>query len=224
MTGSTRIKGNKLALSFGGTEYWADVSKYEIDNEEAASDVTTFADAAEGGARQFFMNLAAIQSLMVGSFWRYAWENTGEIVAYRVAPHGNAVATPDQPHFTGTVKIGPKPKVGGEASTDGDFVFETRWDLQQEPTIDVGTDGEPLITTVGPAGQTVGEPVMISGSRFTGVTDVKFAATSVAAGGIVFVSDSTLVVTIPAGTGAKNVTVITPEGTSNAVSYTVAAS
>lgn len=224
MTGSTRIKGNKLALSFGGTEFWADHTKYELDNEEASSDVTTFADAAEGGGRTFFLALGAIQSTDDTSFWRYAWENTGEIVAYRLAPHGNAVASVAQPHFTGTVKIGPKPKIGGEADPDGEFDFEIRWDCQEEPTLDVGTDGEPSITSISPAGQTVGEPVMISGERFTGVTAVAFGATPVAAGGIVFVSSQTLVVTIPAGTGVKAVKVTTPEGDSPTVNYTVAAS
>lgn len=224
MTGSTRIKGNKLALSFAGVEYWADVSKYELDNEAADGGVTTFADAAAGGGRKFFLNLAAIQSTMVGSFWRYAWENTGNVVAFRLAPHGNEIATADQPHWVGTIKIGPKPKLGGEASENGEFVFETRWDCEAEPTMDVGTDGAPIITAITPEGQTVGEPVYIAGSRFTGATDVKFGTTSVAAGGVIVVSDQTLAVIIPAGTGAKNVTVITPEGTSNAVSYTVAAS
>lgn len=224
MTGSTRIKGNKLALSFGGTEFWADHTKYELDNREAESDVTTFADADAGGGRTFFLALGAIQSTQDGSFWRYVWENTGTIVAYRLAPHGNEVASVDQPHFTGTVKIGPKPKIGGEASTDGEFEFEVSWDCQEEPTLDVGTDGEPLITSIDPAGQTVGEPVTISGSRFTGATDVKFGATSVGAGMFIVVSGQTISAVIPSGTGAKTVTVITPEGTSNGVSYTVAAS
>jgi hypothetical protein len=222
MTGSTRIKGDKLALSFGGTEFWADHTKYELDNEAADGGKTTFADAAAGGGRQFFLSLAAIQSTQAASFWRFAWANTGNVVAYRLAPHGNAVASPDEPHFVGTVKIGAKPKIGGEASEDGEFDFEIRWDCQEEPTLDVGTDGEPIITQITPEGETVGEQVIIAGSRFTGATAVKFAA--VDATDFTVVSDQTIVAIIPAGTGAKNVTVITPDGTSNAVSYTVAAS
>jgi hypothetical protein len=219
MTGSTRIKGNALALSFAGTEFWADHTKYELYPEEASSDVTTFADAAEGGGSAWKLDLAAIQSTMVGSFWRYVWANTGNVVAYRIAPHGNESASADQPHFLGTVKIGRKPKLGGEASADGEFDFEVTWDVQEEPTMDTGDDSEPIITTILPAGKTVGDQVVIAGSRFTGATAVKFAA--VDATSFTVVSDSTIVAIIPAGTGAKNVTVITPDGTSNAVSYTV---
>lgn len=137
--GSTRIKGTKLALTLGspGTDYWADISSYLLDNEEADSDVTTFADAAEGGARQFRLTGSAIQSTDTASFWRYVWENTGEDVAFTLAPHGNATATEAQPHFVGTVTIGPKPAIGGEAGT-GSFTFDFEWDVVGEPTVDEG--------------------------------------------------------------------------------------
>lgn len=217
---SNRIKGAALGLTIGGTDYWADVTKCEVDNEPAEAGVVTFQDAANGGSRQHFMNIGAIQSLQTDSLWRYIWAHTGENVAYKYAAHGNAIATADQGHLTGTLTIGPKPKIGGEAGLAVDQVFETRWDIDGEPVLDLGTGADPLITTIEDAGQGVGEQVTIFGSRFTGVTDVKFAAVSATA--ITFVSDSVLVVIIPAGTGAKNVTVITPEGTSNAVSYTVA--
>jgi hypothetical protein len=139
MAGSTRIKGTKLALTLGspGTDYWADISSYVLTNEEAESDVTTFADAAEGGARQFKLNGSAIQSTATASFWRYVYENTGEEVAFTLAPHGNAVPSAAEPHFVGTVKIGPKPDIGGEAGT-GSFTFDFEWDVIGEPTIDEG--------------------------------------------------------------------------------------
>lgn len=133
--GSTRIKGSKLLLTMDGTDYWADAIKVELDNEEASGDVTTFEDAAAGGARQFFFTVTALQSTAASSFWRWLWENTGETVPAVYAPHGNAVATADQPHFEGSVTVGPKPKIGGEAGASTTYTFDYRLDCTAEPTL-----------------------------------------------------------------------------------------
>lgn len=140
MAGSTRIKGNALSLTFGtpGVEYRCDTTAVVLDNEEADSDVITFCDAAEGGSRTHFLTISAIQSTDPLSLWRYIWEHTGEEVPFTYAPHGNAVATTTQPHFVGTVKIGPKPPMGGEAGTNVTYTFETRWDVVGVPTLDDG--------------------------------------------------------------------------------------
>lgn len=135
---STRIKGNALALTFGGTDYWADATSVTFENEDAISGVTTFEDASKAGGRTYFFNVSAIQSTDTASFWRYLWENTGEVVAYKYAVHGNATATDAEPHLTGTVKIGPKPMLGGDASVSGEYVFTVRLDCQEEPTLDTG--------------------------------------------------------------------------------------
>lgn len=138
---STRIKGNRLGLTFGspGENYWADATSVVLDNEDNETGVTTFEDAAtDGGARQSFFTISAIQSTATGSFWRYLWENTGEVVAYTYAPHGNEDPTEDQPHFIGTCKIGPKPSIGGEASRTDEFTFEVRLDVETGPTMDTG--------------------------------------------------------------------------------------
>lgn len=130
---STRIKGAQLALEFGGTDYWADATSVVLENEDS-SGALTFEDASLGGARQFYFTVSAIQSTDASSFWSYLWANTGEIVNYTYAPHGNETPTADKPHFTGTVKIGAKPAMGGDAGINNEFVFTTRLDCQEEPT------------------------------------------------------------------------------------------
>lgn len=138
---STRIKGNRLALTFGspGTDYWADATSVVLDNEEDDSGVTTFEDAAsDDTGRKWFFTVGAIQSTATGSFWRYLWESTGDVVPYTYAPHGNEDPSEDQPHFIGTCKIGPKPSVGGEASRTDEFTFEVRLDVETGPTLDTG--------------------------------------------------------------------------------------
>lgn len=138
-SGSPRIKGKALGLMLGSppVNHWCDMTAVEITNEESDSDVTTFCDAAEGGGRDFFLNMTSVQSTAADSFWRMAWEKTGEVVAFTYAPHGNEIATADKPHFTGTVKIGPKPNIGGEAGTNTTFVSELVWRCEDE-------DGNPV--------------------------------------------------------------------------------
>ncbi len=133
---STRIKGTGLLLEIDGVDYYADCTSVVLENEDAAAGVTTFADAAAGGSKQWFFTITAIQSTDTASFWRSIWSNTGDIVNYVYAPHGNATASSSQPHFTGTVKIPAKPSIGGEAGTNTEYTFELRMDCQEEPTLD----------------------------------------------------------------------------------------
>lgn len=135
MTATTRIKGVALTLKFGTTDYKADVTACTLTNEEAESDVVTFEDAAGEGQRQFYLNITAIQSTDTASFWRYVWENAGTTVAFVYAPHGNETASAAQPHFTGNVKVGPRPTIGGEAGAGNTFTFETQWEVEGVPTM-----------------------------------------------------------------------------------------
>lgn len=132
MATSTRIRGKALKLSVDAVDYWCDVTSVVLKNEEADGDVTTFCDAAAGGARQFYFEVEAIQSTDSASFWNYLWENTGDEVPFVFAPHGNTAASTTQPHFTGSLVIGPKPDLGGNANET--FTFETRLDVVGTPT------------------------------------------------------------------------------------------
>lgn len=140
MASSKRIKGAALFLEIDETSHDCDVTAATITNEEGEDDVVTFCDVAAGDDRDFKLNLTAIQSTDPDSLWSYIWENSGEIVPYTYAPHGNAEPSESQPHFVGTVEIGPPPEIGGEAGKDNTFTFETEWDCQEKPTIDRGEE------------------------------------------------------------------------------------
>jgi hypothetical protein len=135
---STRIKGSALKLTIDSVDYWADATSVVLENEEATDGATTFADAQAGGARTYYFTVNAIQSTEEESLWRYLWENTGDIVSYVYAPHGNTTASANEPHFTGTVRIPAKPAVGGEAGLNNEYTFEIRLDCQEEPTLTTG--------------------------------------------------------------------------------------
>lgn len=142
--GSTRIRGNRkpqLTIGAPGSDHSADVISWTIENEDAEADAITFEDAAEGTSRQYYLRGSAIQSTQSAAFWRYIWENSGETdVPYTIAPHGNPAPTDDEPHFVGTLTIGPKPTIGGEASTDAKsaFTFDYEFMIDGEPTMDTG--------------------------------------------------------------------------------------
>lgn len=80
-------------------------------------------------------------------------------------------------------------------------------------------DSLPVITTITPAGQSVGEQVTINGSEFDGTTGVTIDAEIAE---FTLVSSSTIVAVIPAlAAGAADVIVTTAAGASAPVSYTV---
>lgn len=85
---------------------------------------------------------------------------------------------------------------------------------------DTATSGEPVITSIAPTGQSVGDQLAIHGNGFTGATDVDFGLT--AATDFLVVSDNLVVVVVPSGaSGAVDVTVTNATGESDAMSYTV---
>lgn len=142
--GSTRIRGNRkprLTLTAPGTDHAADLLSYKIESEAADSDAITFEDAENGEGRDYFLRGAAIQSTATASFWRWIWENNGMVaVPYTVAPHGNEVASDNEPHFVGTLTVSVPPALGGEASTDpkSSFQFDYEFKLDGKPTMDTG--------------------------------------------------------------------------------------
>jgi hypothetical protein len=139
MATSTRIKANALLLSIDGTDYWADFSSVVMQSEDASADVTTFYDASLGGRRDFYFTVSGVQSTEAASFWRAMWADAGTEVAFIYAPHGNAAAASDKPHFTGTVRIPAKGafQLGGDASPDGTFSFDgVRMDIVGDVTLD----------------------------------------------------------------------------------------
>lgn len=215
-----RIKGTKLSLTIGATEIHEEGTSVLMDSEEANGDVTTFADAEGGGARQHFFAISATQSTQGDSFWRMVWANTGEDAAFVYRPHGNAVATADEPHFTGTLKIGPKPPIGGAAGTNSTFTFDTRFNIEGVPVLDDGAGSVPLISSVEPLSPEAGELVTLYGSRFG-------AATAVEIDGIAApfspISDGIIAASVPdAAAGAATVVVTNADGDSAPFNITIA--
>lgn len=125
---SARLSGKALALTIANVDQAADATNVTLTHDDADQKTITFADAAKGGLYQGVIKGTGIQSMTSASFWRYVWANTGKEVAFKFSPSGILVAAVDNPVFSGTVRIGKKPDVGGDAQIDGaDWTFDFEW-------------------------------------------------------------------------------------------------
>ncbi len=107
------------------------------------------------------------------------------------------------------------PNIGGDGSVPKPV---SSWVDQIEIPIVAGGGGgsAPTVTSLNPAHgpEAGGTSVVITGTNFTGATDVKFGGTSVGAGNFTVDSGTQVTATAPAGTGTVDVTVTSPGGTS----------
>lgn len=101
MAASTRIKASNIVFKIGTTDFACDANMVELTLDDAPGDVQTFCEVRVGG--QWSLQLDGIVSGEDTSLYRVLWDNFGSEVAFTIAPNGNATASADQPHYTGTV-------------------------------------------------------------------------------------------------------------------------
>lgn len=129
-----KYKGGQLSITINAVEYKTDLTNLVLNNEEADSDSTTFADVGAGGALQWFFEGSAISDFGTGSLWNYVWANSGtSAIAFVYKPYGNATATPAKPHFTGTLTLPAKPPIGGAAGET--WTWDVRMDVAGTPAM-----------------------------------------------------------------------------------------
>ena len=126
-----------LKFKVGTTEHTAEISRCQIVSGAADSDFTSFEDAANGGAREYALEVTMTQDMASTSLWRYIWTQAGQSLGVKVNPYGNATATVTEPHYTGNVTIVEPDGVliGGEAnsSTSARMTVEVRWVFAAKP-------------------------------------------------------------------------------------------
>ncbi|WBQ02943.1 hypothetical protein [Kribbella sp. CA-293567] len=127
-----------LKLEVDSTERSAEVSNARITTGDADSDFLSFADAANGGARQYNLAFTAAQDLVADTLWDLIWTGAGSEVSGTFIPYGNAVASATQPHyeFTAIVSEPDGDLLGGEAntSTTARMTIDCVWPLTGKPT------------------------------------------------------------------------------------------
>ncbi len=125
-------KGENLQITFDGTEYNSYLHEVRAEPDDGEDgDFITFANAATGDTSQWFLRGTMYNDYAGDSLWTMAWANSGKTVPFLIKPHGNAVATDAQPHFSGDVRITRKPGIGGEATVAHETEIE--WSIDGVP-------------------------------------------------------------------------------------------
>lgn len=101
MAASTRISAKNIIFKINSTDYACDASNVELTIGDRSGDLRTFCEVQAG--QEWKLSLTGITSGDAASLYQILWANYGTEVAFTVAPAGNATATADKPHYTGTV-------------------------------------------------------------------------------------------------------------------------
>ena len=128
-----RVKANSITITIDSVDFTASLSSIMLQSEEAATDVTTFADAAAGGASDWFIEMSGVTSTDASpaGFFMKCWEKAGHEVPFVLE-----VGSPTAGDFDGTLRIPAKGRIpfGGEASADGTFSWSgIRFEVVGEP-------------------------------------------------------------------------------------------
>lgn len=121
-----RIKGKSIVFEVDGTEYSGGVS-----NVVFSSAVNTLGFGNYEDSLDFTCAVTGFQDTAAASFHSWLWENPGVSVDITFAPHGNAVASASQPHFTATGYAEMVPDLGGTAGEF--FTYDMNFILDGKP-------------------------------------------------------------------------------------------
>lgn len=134
-----QIGTRKLKIEVDGTDYTVDVSNARFTSAEGDSDFLTFAQAAEGGSREYRLVGTAAQDLAANTLHRIMWDNAGDEVEVTLMPYGNATPSTAEPHVTATCVVAEPDGdlVGGEAnaSPSARMTVELSWVTTAKPQL-----------------------------------------------------------------------------------------
>jgi hypothetical protein len=129
MAASTRIKAQNILFKIGATEYACDATNVSLELGDAPGDVQTFCEQRVGG--QWALTLEGITSGDAASLYRVLWSNFGTTGTFTIAPNGNATATSNEPHYTGTVKFNQLPPLALNSNETATFSVELEVDASE---------------------------------------------------------------------------------------------
>ena len=122
-----RIKGKSIIFEVEGTEYAGSVSNVTFSSAVGTLGFGDYTDSLD-----FTCAVTGFQDVQAASLWSELFDNPGATISITYAPHGNAVATSTQPHFTATGYAETVPDLGGAAGEF--FVYDLNIILDGKPT------------------------------------------------------------------------------------------
>lgn len=209
LTKPTSLKNATLTIV--ADDYTAAVSQVQFDPSVSATSWTGIGGnvVRDQGVPEWTCTLGLAQDLTAGSLTRYLLANAGtkKAAVFTPAAGGESISA--------TLVIAPS-TLGGSA--DGNIMTASvQLSVDGQPSI-VEAASVPILVSASPSGAAAGALLTISGARFTGATAVTVGG--VAATVRTVVSDSTIVVVVPAGSaGSAPITVTNAAGASSALAY-----
>jgi len=122
----SRIKGKSIIFEVDSTEYAGSVSNVTFSSAVGTLGFGDYVDSLE-----FTCAVTGFQDTAAASLHTELWTNPGATVDITFAPHGNAVATVSQPHFTAEGYAETIPNLGGAAGEY--FVYDINFILTGKP-------------------------------------------------------------------------------------------
>lgn len=146
----TRMKGKGIVFTYDDVAYQCDLTAVVLQKDTAdtatADSTQTFCDVDSGSAsgNVWKMDITAIQSsdyTPEKALHQLIWDlaMTGGELDFMFAPAGNAVASQNQPHYSGSVIVdkGGYPSVGGD-SGENTWTFDYNFVVKDDVVLRVG--------------------------------------------------------------------------------------
>ncbi len=128
----TRLKGKNIVFKVGTTDYAGSVKSVVFSSAVGEMGFGDYADSLD-----YTCAVTGFQAFAANSLWTTLFTTPGADLTLTFAPHGNAVPSATQPHFTATGYAESIPDMGGAA---GEYFT---YDLT------IKLDGKPVKVTSG---------------------------------------------------------------------------
>lgn len=122
-----RIKGKSIVFELDGVEYAGGVSNVVFSSAVGELGFGNYEDNLD-----YTCTVTGFQDTAANSLWMKLFDAPGVSMDITFAPHGNAVASVAQPHFTATGYAETVPDLGGAAGEF--FVYDLTIILDGKPT------------------------------------------------------------------------------------------
>jgi hypothetical protein len=121
-----RIKGKTIVFEVNSTEYSGSVSNVTFSSAVGTLGFGDYTDSLD-----YTCAVTGFQDTAASALWTELFDTPGLPLTITYAPHGNAVATTAQPHFTATGYAETIPDLGGAAGEY--FVYDLNIILDGKP-------------------------------------------------------------------------------------------
>lgn len=123
----SRLKGKNIVFKVGTTDYAGSVKSVVFSSAVGEMGFGDYADSLD-----YTCAVTGFQDFAANSLWSTLFTTPGADLTLTFAPHGNAVPSATQPHFTATGYAEAIPDMGGAAGEY--FTYDLTIKLDGKPT------------------------------------------------------------------------------------------